>query len=75
MSKPNKLKPCPFCGAASEDIETVFLGSGMTYIRCSKCMSRCGMRDGVDEAEKLWNSRGNAVESVEDLTPLAELLK
>lgn len=71
----NELKPCPFCGTEAKDIETVFLGSGMAYIRCSKCMSRCGMRDGVDEAEKLWNSRGNTVKSVEDLTPLADLLK
>lgn len=75
MSKPNELKPCPFCGATSEYIETVQYESGFTYIRCGKCMSRCGMRDGVDEAERLWNSRGNAVESVEDLTPLAKLLK
>ena len=65
----NKLKPCPFCGGKAV--------LKVNYVKCTQCYARTGQYDIQEEAKKSWNTRAvnNAVESVEDLTPLADLLK
>lgn len=59
------LKPCPFCKAKDDDIDTVYSGQ-RAYVICEACHAcgpECGglgmsMQRKVDEAQRLWNERG-----------------
>ena len=53
------LKPCPFC--AGTDIEPVYYdgkASSFYAVECADCSSRGPRAEYEDDAERLWNERG-----------------
>lgn len=61
-SKPNELKPCPFCGG--KNIKAVALGEKSHVVYCTDCgggtkASYCTK----DDAIKAWNRRAHEKEN------------
>lgn len=62
--KAAKLKPCPFCGNESGEVNFAYserLKFRFHRIRCSQCHAESGMSNALAGAVKKWNTRKRAV--------------
>ena len=53
----SELKPCPFCGATTAEVNTYHGGGYTAWVACRSCRVSGAVRDTVSEATKAWNHR------------------
>lgn len=58
-----KLKPCPFCGSRSVQVEQIGSG-GYFNVCCCNCLANVPLSGSRETAVAAWNSRADAKELV-----------